>query len=107
MFPGKSLTASGSWKCVRTFQRTESEVGQGQAVECERIFKQVLEARVVEMGIGELKNVNIGSDQAGHDQEHSGEQGEVCRLRKWWGWHVAYQEEPHDMLVWAPMDASG
>ena len=41
------------------YQRFESEVGQGQAVECERTFKQVLEARVAEMGIRELKHVNI------------------------------------------------
>ena len=41
------------------YQRMELEAGPGQTVECGQIFKQVLEARVAEMGIGELKYGNI------------------------------------------------
>ena len=41
------------------YQRMELEAGSGQTVECGQIFKQVLEAKVAEMGIGELKYGNI------------------------------------------------
>ena len=37
------------------YQRMELEAGSEQTVECGQIFKQVLEAKVAELGIGELK----------------------------------------------------
>ena len=53
------------------YQRMELEAGPGQAVECGRTFKQVLEARVAEMGIGELKHgEHQGSNRAGYEEEH-------------------------------------
>ena len=80
------------------YERIESEVDQGQAVECERTFKQVLEARVAEMGIGELKHVNI-KDQI--------EQGMIKNTRENQVKFVVCASGGVGMLVWAPMDASG
>ena len=75
----------------------ELEAGPGQAVECERTFKQVLEARVAEMGIGELKHGcvlvvglasctsgrttrRVGVDVNGLAHHHSGHRH--CRQRR-------------------------
>ena len=52
-------------------QRMELEAGPGQAVECERTFKHILETRVAEMEIGELKHGNIKDQiETGYDEEH-------------------------------------
>ena len=71
-----------------------------------RLSKQELEARVAEMGIGELKYGNI-KDQIEQSMFKNTRENKVeFVLCWWWGWQAAHQEEPHDMFAWTSMDSS-
>ena len=57
--PGKLLTACGSWRCGSTFTSAWSwKQARVKSWSADGLCKQVLEARVAEMGIGELKHGN-------------------------------------------------
>ena len=101
--------ACGSWKYGRTFASGWSwRPARNKLRSAERTFKQVLEARVAEMGIGELKHGNIKDQIEQGMMKNTREdkvQFVVCAGDGAGKLHV--RKNHIDMLVWTSMDSSG
>ena len=81
------------------YQRLEVTVGPERAVECEDEFEQVLEAKVAEMDVTELKHENVQALVEKGMLKAVRETKVKCLVCRQWLGQAPHQEERHNVLV--------